>query len=312
MAKRLGMTLIEVIVVVAIIAVLLGLLLPALQRVRDSAQRMRCTNNLKQIQLAVHTYSGCFDGRVPVLDGDWHIIVRDGKPRVPNPGISLHGAILPYLDEGALYNQMYIQKRPPNEKMVRPYICPADPTMNPQRLSLGYTSYAANAYAFQAGFALAVSFPDGTTNTIAFAEHYARCGSELNNRNFMWQVHDVMNLGFRRASFSDGGLAFDEWNFGDVYPVTQGSPPTAKPGYLPVGPRHDDTPPGTVLRPITTPFQTAPALIDCHSAMPQTPHRSGMVTAMMDGSVRTLHPKISMPTFWGAVTPNGGEVLADW
>jgi prepilin-type N-terminal cleavage/methylation domain-containing protein len=122
--RRPGFTLIELLVVIAIIAVLIALLLPAVQQARESARRIQCKNNIKQMGLALHNYlevhtafppSFCFS-----TAGSW----------------SVHGRILPYLEQASAYSQVRLDldwANPINEAThvaqlrVPTYICPSDP-----------------------------------------------------------------------------------------------------------------------------------------------------------------------------------------
>src|SRR5437762_3699087 len=99
-AHRRGFTLIELLVVIAIIAVLIGLLLPAVQKVREAAARLQCQNNLKQIGLALHNYES--------VNGFWPAQSTSpptAKGTAPPRG-SWITRILPYIEQGAVY-QMY-------------------------------------------------------------------------------------------------------------------------------------------------------------------------------------------------------------
>src|SRR5205823_956179 len=97
--KARGFTLIELLVVIAIIAVLIGLLLPAVQKVREAANRIKCANNLKQLGLAIHVYADVNNGMVPPGGGcnpyfDWSDTGDEG---------SFHVFLLPYMEQDNLY-----------------------------------------------------------------------------------------------------------------------------------------------------------------------------------------------------------------
>ncbi len=125
---RRAFTLIELLVVIAIIAILIGLLLPAVQKVRAAAARAACSNNLKQIGIAIHNYASADESCFPKYDGT-------------NRRLGWTTLLLPYLEQGPVYQMIdqkqswYVslggcQNRAAGQVKVKGFVCPANPGAN--------------------------------------------------------------------------------------------------------------------------------------------------------------------------------------
>jgi prepilin-type N-terminal cleavage/methylation domain-containing protein len=201
-------TLVELLVVIAIIAVLIGMLLPAVQRAREEAARAQSANNLKQMGLALHNFANSHEGLLPPYAGR-----LPGTPTDTPDIYSLFYYILPYIEQENIANAN------PNGFIgtiinlpVKTFIALGDPTNNP---SSDLTSYASNADLFTTtGASLPASFdPKGTSNTVMLMERYAKSGVGV---SFLFRFHR-WSTGFTTLSCSSPGFRFS--NFPQFAPI---------------------------------------------------------------------------------------------
>jgi prepilin-type N-terminal cleavage/methylation domain-containing protein len=268
-------TLIELLVVIAIIAVLVGLLLPAVQKVRDAAARIQCTNNVKQLTLAMHTYHTSRNGRLPNAEG-------------ASPLQSPFIAFLPFIEQETAYKTLSTAT-PDTGRHIVTYQCPADRTYQIGGLStpaaiagLGLTSYAANYQVFglSANPNISTTFVHGTSFTIVITDKFAACNSTAGTNPAVGTNANSGNIwSWNRISFPNAATA--------TSPNMDYAPAigyTASSGTLSVG------------WSLATLFQDKPVMGDC--GLSSSPHTGGIVVGMGDGSNRAIAPELSA-TVWG-------------
>jgi prepilin-type N-terminal cleavage/methylation domain-containing protein len=320
--KRHGFTLIELLVVIAIIAILIGLLVPAVQKVRAAAARSQSQNNAKQIALAVHSYNDANKKLPPLAD-----TVLTATPPGQNSNCQqntnncagLFFFILPYVEQDPLYKDGLAKKgvweQSPNNvgsRKIPVYLSPRDPSdpLPVWKESNGGTwhvgNYAANHALFGrpcTGFTISdlslVKIIDGTSNTVGFAEQYGKCGlTETDNtsgappnnyRHKLWAYRAPWN--WERASY------FDTRIMSIGMKGTAQNPPDAC----------------TCLATSTaTPPQNMPKPSACLPYMVQAMDEGGCVTALMDGSVRMVPSTVSGTTWVRAIWPRDEFPVSDW
>jgi prepilin-type N-terminal cleavage/methylation domain-containing protein/prepilin-type processing-associated H-X9-DG protein len=315
-----GFTLIELLVVIAIIAILVGLLLPAVQKVREAAARMSCQNNLKQIGLALQNCAQTNSGKLPPALGTYPVPNLGRCGGTGNVGFGgLFFFLLPYIEQDNLFNSTkclggnggYDVEAPgstswppiPNPKGVGPggvmnvavksYLCPSDPTANNGTSGWAAVgSYVDNGLLFQQDWVSVPTYPasiqDGTSNTILFTETYAGGTYQNSDQSLWWWDYNTF-----QAPSSAGGDCGGQNYTGLAYA------PLIRPT---VSYCQNTTIPWT--------WGGAASVCMCRAV---SPHTGGINVGMGDGSVRLVSQGISPTTWYAACTPSSGEVLGpDW
>jgi prepilin-type N-terminal cleavage/methylation domain-containing protein len=282
-ASRRAFTLIELLVVIAIVAVLIGLILPAVQLARAAASRLSSTNNLKQIALAAHLFGDTHCDRLPNPAEPINTAFPATAANPWNQATGPFFQLLPYLDQAPLYVSIrsinsqaaYSAIMPTSQgraAIVKTFISPADPSNDANQVVIagspvqinnglwGTASYAYNPQVFRAvAMTFGGSFPDGTSNTLLFSEKYQVCGPGP-------FPGTIQNYWF--GSYI-GNSAADDWA-----PVLPGADLL--------------TPAGQFAGADFLASNLAATPDNCNPAAPSGAHSGGILIGLADGSVRFL------------------------
>ena len=295
-----GFTLIELLVVIAIIAILIGLLLPAVQKVRESAARTQCANNLKQVGVGMHNYHGAYRYFPPGFISAAAAVNGEGL----GPGWGWAAHLLPYVEQENLYRQIALNRDiadPANAAVrvtsLKVYLCPSDSPPGPTFTVKGSGGAPICPVAFAnyvglGGMYEVTTYPDVNTGVLL--------------RNSRYRVTDITDgssstlLATERQSRRS---PMTTWTGA----VTKAGNPPLNPGYEPEGP------PTLVLTATGGPAdgRTPNNPLD-HVEDASSFHPGGVNVVFCDGSVRFVRSAINPATWAGLGTRAGGEVLGDY
>ena len=335
--KKSGFTLIELLVVIAIIAILIGLLLPAVQKVREAAARTTCVNQLKNISLAVGNFEGTFT-KFPGMSTNATVGAQPSQDQYFG---SLFTQILPYIEQESLQKLIISQNSSTYlaaaaVSPIKILVCPSDTSVSNGVLpnTKGATSYVANTQVFgnsnSAGAALttltcalrstynmgSLSNRDGTSNTITFFEQYASAGASGASGQNAWAmpVYGTVAVG--------GGVIANNVNqVGYPFYFNANGQINAAPAAIPAA--GTVTPTGGAARPSITlgdvyvhPFPAFTAALTPIRAGANSAnniinplHSGATPVAMGDGGVKSVSSGISIATWACLIRPDDGQVL---
>jgi prepilin-type N-terminal cleavage/methylation domain-containing protein/prepilin-type processing-associated H-X9-DG protein len=317
--RRVAFTLVELLVVIAIIAILVGLLLPAVQKVREAANRVRCKNNLKQMGLALHSYHDevshfppgytWVDPSPPVAAApkpDWQLFIYD-RPRTINylqtnwPGWGWAAYLLPHLEQGNLFQQIDLTA----------------PTIGSQAATIRVTKLSSYTCPSDAGAGIYHVMPlKGPTVADAATNSYAGCFGALGNlgstpdlgnglfiRNGALQIKDITDGTAQTLAIGERAALFTctPW----VGVIDQGTvrTTTGAPVNQSLALPAPAMPMARVgIKPLNDSWSEP---YDFFSA-----HRTGMNALFADGSVRWVNTTIAVDVFQALATRAGGEAAS--
>ncbi len=298
--RRVGFTLIELLVVIAIIAILIGLLLPAVQKVREAAARMSCSNNLKQIGLGLHNYESTYGKLPPGYTSSTASLNGDNL----GPGWGWGAHLLPYIEQDNLFRQINLgldithsSHATLRTTVLRPYRCPSDsPKADlfnvPSETGGILCQLAFSNYVGCGGTYEVSGFPDNNTGIALRNSAYRLTDVKDGTSNTMFVTE-------RQSSLSP----MTTW----VGAVTGAINPPLNPGL------EDELGQTFVLMQTgeldesRTPNNPLGHVEDASSR-----HTGGVNAVFGDGSVRFIRNTIAPFQWVGIGTRNGGEVLGDF
>jgi prepilin-type N-terminal cleavage/methylation domain-containing protein/prepilin-type processing-associated H-X9-DG protein len=305
MTRRTGFTLIELLVVIAIIAILIGLLLPAVQSARAAARRSSCQNNLKQLSIGVHLYH---DQQQRLPPGAM-LHARANQPSVP-----WRALILPFIEQPAIYDQVGIvldessnryggvTSRLPGTYEIDTFLCPAAERPEGQFKESHYCGIAGAPLA--SGVDRRTWDLEDTTCGDAFRNGALFPDSRVKLTGLGDGTTNTLLLGERTYIFRDWLVGAD-WNGqpGNYTKVCMGS---IKNVVYPINADHDVI--GYHVADTQAPEGAARTLL-LNELEFGSLHPGGANFAMADGSVRFIAETIDLPLLYALATRDGGEVV---